>query len=115
MREISFLNLLAAVFPMASGDIYVQVTATPHADSRPKSIVVLVPGKSIEDCRTSAKKSDDYSIARRLADPLAAYLFTHRASFGRFRVAYSFSLVPPPEIERESPELRRGDLKAWLL
>jgi hypothetical protein len=100
---------------MASGDIYVQVTATPSANRRPKSIVVLVPRKSIEDCRTSAKKSDDYSIARHLSDPLASYLFTHRASFGSFKVAYSFSLFPPPEIKGESPELTRGDLKAWVL
>jgi hypothetical protein len=100
---------------MASGDIYVQVTATPDAHGLPKSTVVLIPWKSIEDCRTLVKKSDDHSIARHLADPLATYLFTHRASFGRFKVAYSFSLVPPPEIEGESPELTRGDLKAWLL
>jgi hypothetical protein len=100
---------------MASGDIYVQVTATPVAGRRLKSIVVLVPRKSIEDYLTSIRKSDDNSIARDLADPLARYLFTHRASFGRFKVAYSFSVLPPPEIEGESPELTRGDLKAWLL
>jgi hypothetical protein len=63
----------------------------------------------------SSKKSDDHSIAQRLADPLAMYLFTHRASFGNFEVARSFSPTPPPEIEGESPEFTRGDLRAWIL
>ena len=112
---ISRLHHLLSVFPMASGDIYVQLTATANASRRPKTIVVLVPRKSIEDCRVSAKKSDDYSIAQDLAGPLATYVFTHRASFGSFKVAHSFSLTPPPEIEGESPELTQGDLKAWLL
>lgn len=61
------------------------------------------------------KKSDDHSIAQRLADPLAMYLFTHRASFGNFKVAHVFSSTPPPEIEGESPEFTRGGLKAWVL
>jgi hypothetical protein len=99
---------------MASGDIYVQVTATPDASRRPKSVVVLVPRKSIEDCRMSIKESDD-SIARHLADPLAMYVFTHRTSFGNFKVAHLFSLTPPPEIEGESPEFTQGEFKAWLL
>lgn len=102
---------------MASDDIYVQVTATPDASRRPKSIVVLVPRKSIEEykSRKATKKFDDHSIARQLANPLAMYLFTHRASFGNFKVAHLFSLTPPPEIEGESPEFTRGDIKAWVL
>ena len=102
---------------MASDDIYVQVTATPDASRRPKSIVVLVPRKSIEEYKSTkaTKKFDDHSIARHLANPLAMYLFTHRASFGNFKVAHLFSLTPPPEIEGESPEFMRGDLKAWVL
>jgi hypothetical protein len=100
---------------VATGDIYVQVTATAEGSQRAKAIIVLVPGKSIEDCRISSKKTDDHSIAQRLADPLAMYLFTHRASFGPFKVARSFSPTPPPEIEGEFPEFTRGDLKAWVL
>ncbi|HZC34820.1 MAG TPA: hypothetical protein VE242_04365 [Chthoniobacterales bacterium] len=100
---------------MATGDIYVQVTATAEASQRAKSIVVLVPGKIVEDCRTAGKKTDERAIAQHLADPVAMYLFTHRASFGRFRVARSFSPTPPAEIEGELPEFTRGDLKAWVL
>ena len=62
----------------------------------------------------SVKESDD-AIAQHLADPLAMYLFTHRVNFGDFKVAHSFSLTPPPEIEGESPEFTQGELKAWLL
>ena len=84
---------------VASDDIYVQVTATPDASRRPKSIVVLVPRKSIEEykSRKATKKFDDHSIAQQLANPLAMYLFTHRASFGNFKVTHLFSLIPPPE------------------
>ena len=102
---------------MSSSDIYVQVTATSGASGRSKSVVVLVPRRKIEECKAAieSKKPDDESIARQLADPLASYVFTHRPSFGSFKVAYAFSAVPPPEIASESPELTRGDLKAWLL
>jgi hypothetical protein len=100
---------------VATGDIYVQITATAQGSQRAKSIVVLVPRKSIENSRISGKKTDDHSIAQRLADPLAMYLFTHRASFGPFKVARSFSSTPPPEIEGEFPEFARGDVKAWVL
>ncbi|HXM25537.1 MAG TPA: hypothetical protein VN957_05915, partial [Chthoniobacterales bacterium] len=102
---------------VASDDIYVQVTATPDASRRPKSVVVLVPRKIIEEYKSTkaTTKFDDYSIARHLANPLAMYLFTHRASFGNFTVAHLFSLTPPPEIEGESPEFTRAELKAWVL
>jgi hypothetical protein len=102
---------------VASDDIYVQVTATPDASRRPKSVVVLIPRKIIEEYKSTkaTKKFDDHSIARHLANPLAMYLFTHRASFGNFKVAHLFSLTPPPEIEGESPEFTRGELKAWVL
>ena len=58
---------------------------------------------------------DDEAIARRLADPLARNVFTHRAGFGPFKVAYSFASTPPPEIAGQSPEFRQGALKAWVL
>ena len=102
---------------MMSGDIYVQVTATSDLSRPSKSVVVLVPRKIIEEykSKTGTEKYDVQSIARKLADPLASYVFTHRPTFGSFKVAHSFSATPPPEIDRESPELTRGDLKAWLL
>jgi hypothetical protein len=123
-RVADFLRLLKSaqsalicylLSAMASDDVYVQITATPVASGRPKSIVVLVPRKSIDDCRMSGKNSDDNSIARYLADPVATYVFSHRASFGNFKVNHSFSLTPPHEIEGEPAEFTQGDLKAWLL
>ncbi len=102
---------------MASGDIYVQVTATPNTSGAPKSVVVLVPETNIENYRLkmSSKKSDDNLIAQTLADRLAVNVFTHRASFGNFQVAHLFFLTPPPEIEGRSPEFAQSGLQAWIL
>jgi hypothetical protein len=102
---------------MASSDIYVQITATSGLSARSKSVVVLVPRNAIEKCKSTlhSSKDDDETIARQLADPVASYVFTHRPTFGAFRVAYSFTEAPPPEIEHEPPELTRGELKAWLV
>lgn len=102
---------------MASADIYVQITATSASSSRSKSVVVLVPRNAIEEYKSQvhATKDADELVARRLADPVASYVFTHRPTFGKFRVAHSFTTVPPPEIEQEPPELTRGNLKAWLV
>jgi hypothetical protein len=102
---------------MASANIYVQITATSGISDRSKSVVVLVPRNAIQEYKSKchAVREDDETIARRLADPLASYVFTHRSTFGKFRVAYSFTKTPPPESEHEPPELTRGDLKAWLV
>jgi hypothetical protein len=102
---------------MASTDIYVQITATTTSSGRSKSVVVLVPQNAIEEykSRLQAATEEDQSVARRLADPVASYVFTHRPTFGNFRVAYAFTKSPPPEIQHEPPELTRGELKAWLV
>ena len=102
---------------MPSADIYVQITATAASSGRSKSVVVLVPQNAIQEYKSKchAVKEDDEAIARRLADPLASHVFTHRSTFGGFRVAYAFSTTPPAEIEHEAPELTRGNLKAWLV
>ena len=102
---------------MPSTDIYVQITATAASSGRSKSVVVLVPQTTIEEykSRLLVTKDEDQSVARRLADPLASYVFTHRSTFGRFKVAHAFSTTPPAEIAHEAPELTRGDLKAWLV
>ena len=102
---------------VSSACIYVQVTATSDNSKHPKSVVVLVPRQNIEDYKQKMgiKKSDENPIAQKLADPLAKNVFTHRATFGTFKVAYSFSVTAPPEIAGESPEFTQGDLKAWLL
>jgi hypothetical protein len=98
---------------MESGDIYVQVTATPNGSGRPKSVIVLVPREIIEEHQISGKKPE--AIARHLADPLAMNVFTHRASFGNFKMAHSFSSDPPPEIESKLPDFALRGLKAWVL
>jgi hypothetical protein len=99
-----------------ASDVYVQVTAS-GLSGRAKTVLVLVPGKIIEEYKSKihGKKIDDQSIARELADPLASYVFTHRDTLGRFDVEHGFSTTPPREIEHDSPELTRGELKAWLL
>jgi hypothetical protein len=102
---------------MASGDIYVQITATPEKSASPKSIVVFVLRTKIENhkLQISGKKAGDHEIAKELADPFALNLFTHRASFGPFKVAYAFSSTAPPEIKDKSPEFSRDGLEAWVL
>jgi hypothetical protein len=103
--------------PMPSNEIYVQVTATPENGGPPKAVVVLVPRESLEDYKAQvrARSSNDQAIAQQLAEPLARNVFSHRAGFGPFRVAYSFASSPPPEIAGQSPEFRHGALKAWVL
>jgi len=98
---------------MASGDIYVQVTATPDGSGPSKSVIVLVPRKNIEEYQIPGKKPE--AIAQQLADPLAMNLFTHRASFGNFKVAHSFSSDPLPEIESKLPDFALRGLKAWVV
>jgi hypothetical protein len=102
---------------MTSSDVYVQATATPERSGPPKSVVVLVPRQKIEDYRaqTSSKTSHEHRIAQHLAEPLATNVFTHRASFGRYRLVYSFSSYPPLEVQNKSPEFAQSGLKAWVL
>lgn len=108
-------SVLSMVMP--SNDIYVQVTATPEAAGPPKAVVVLVPRDSLEvkKAQVRAMSFGDEAIARQLAAPLARNVFTHRAGFSPFKVAYSFASNPPPEVAGQSPEFRQGALKAWIL
>jgi hypothetical protein len=102
---------------MPGGDIYVQITATPETSERSRSVVVLVPRENIENFRKlrDDRKSDDHSIARSLAEPLAKYVFTHRTIFRKFELAHSFSQTSPPEIAGRSPHLSQSGLKAWVI
>ena len=102
---------------MDSSAIYVQVTATPEGFGPPKSVVVFVPRKNIEDYKVqiSRKRVGNNEAAQKLADHLAMNVFTHRASFGPFNVAHAFSSIPPPEIGCKSPEFAQYGLKAWVL
>jgi hypothetical protein len=102
---------------MVSSDIYVQVTASPERFGPPKSVIVFVPGKNIEDYKLqiSRKRVGNNEVAQNLAEPLVMNVFTHRASFGPFKVARAFSSTPPPEIGSKSPEFVQNGLKAWVL
>ncbi len=101
----------------SSTDLYVQITATPTNAGSLKTVVVFVPGQSIARFQegTFSREVDARTIARNLADPIARNIFTHRASFGPFRLAYLISNVPPSEIAGKPPEFAQADLKAWII
>jgi hypothetical protein len=103
--------------PMLPGDIYVQVTASSESLGKSRSVVVLVPRANIEQFRSQTHDpiSDDHSVARTLAEPLARYAFTHRTIFAAFELSHSYFPAPPDEIEGRSPNLSQSGLKAWVL
>jgi hypothetical protein len=98
-------------------DIYVQVTAFSRSSGKSRSVVVLVPRANLESYRREKNdsKSNDHSVARTLAEPLAGYAFTHRTIFAAFELSHSFFPAPPKEIEGKSPNLSQSGLKAWVL
>jgi hypothetical protein len=102
---------------MTSVDIYVQITASSQPSGKSRSVIVLVPRANIENFRRkkSDLKSDDHSIAKILAEPLAGYAFTHRTIFSTFELSHSFLNTPPSEIEGRSPNLSQSGLKAWVV
>jgi hypothetical protein len=102
---------------MASGDIYVQVTASQRAGGKSRSVVVLVPD-SVRQSFESAKQSrqlEANAIAQKLAEPFARYAFSHRAIFDDYEVSYAFFENEPYEIKGKSPQLTQNGLKAWIL
>jgi hypothetical protein len=102
---------------MPPGDIYLQVTASSQSSGRSRSVIILVPRANIEKFKSQKNdlKSDDHSVARSLAEPLAGYAFTHRTIFSSFELSHSFLPAPPREIEGKSPNLSQSGLKAWVL
>jgi hypothetical protein len=102
---------------MTSADIYVQITASSPSSGKSRSVIVLVPRANIENFRRQKgdAKSDDPSIARILAEPLAGYAFTHRTFFSTFELSHSFLTTLPREIEGRSPNLSQSGLKAWVV
>src|SRR5215467_6221393 len=77
------------VYPLASGNIYVQITASQRG-GKSRSVVVLVPEsarKAFEETGQS-KPTEAVAIARKLAEPLARYAFTHRTIFDDYEVSY---------------------------
>jgi hypothetical protein len=101
---------------MASGDIYVQVTASgPVGKSR--SVIVLVPRSAREPFQEAGqyKRLDENAIAQKLAEPFAKYAFTHRTIFNDCEVSYSVYHDEPQEIGGRSPQLTQNRLKAWIV
>jgi hypothetical protein len=113
----SFAALDVFLVLMPSVDLYVQITASSDSSGKSRSVIVLVPRANIENFRRqkSDSKSDDQSIAKILAEPLAGYAFTHRTIFCTFGVSHSFLTTPPSEIEGRSPNLSQSGLKAWVV
>jgi hypothetical protein len=102
---------------VASIDIYVQVTASSPSSEKSKTVIVLVPHANLENFRRQKNdsKSDDHSIAKTLAAPMAEYAFTHRTIFPAFELSHVFFSTPPREIEGKSPNLSQSGLKAWVV
>jgi hypothetical protein len=102
---------------MATGDIYVQITASSESSGKSRTVIVRVPQASIKKFRQERDHShaNDDAVAKALAEPLANYAFTHRAIFSSCKLAHSFSATPPPEIEGKSPNISQAGLKAWVL
>ena len=101
---------------MASGDIYVQVTAS-GAAGKSRSVIVLIPRSAREPFEEAGqhKRLDENAIAQKLAEPFAKYAFTHRTIFNDYEVSYSVYADEPQEIEGRSPQLTQNGLKAWIL
>jgi hypothetical protein len=102
---------------MPSGDIYVQVTAFSKSSGKSRSVVVLVPHANIENFRSQKNdtRSDDHSVAKLLAEPLADYAFTHRTIFSAFEKSHLFLPGPPPEIAGRTPNISQSGMKAWVV
>jgi hypothetical protein len=102
---------------VASGDIYVQVTASQRSAGKSRSVIVLVPAKirqSFGEGRQS-KPDQENAIARKLAEPFARYAFTHRTIFDHCEVCYAFYEDEPLEIKGRPPQLTQDGLQAWIV
>jgi hypothetical protein len=102
---------------MPYGDIYVQITASSESSVKSRTAIAHVPRSSIDKFRQAKNDfhSDDNAVAKSLAEPLAGYAFTHRTIFSTYKLACSFSLAPPPEIDGRSPNLSQAGLKVWIV
>jgi hypothetical protein len=102
---------------MPADDIYVQITASSESSAKSRTAIVRVPRACIDKFRQEKNdfRSEDNIVAKSLAEPLAGYAFRHRTIFSTYKVAYSFSLTSPLEIEAKSPNLSQAGLKAWVI
>jgi hypothetical protein len=88
---------------MASGDIYVQVTASQRGAGKSRSIIVLVP-ESVRQSAQEAGPLEEHAIAQKLAEPFAKYAFSHRTIFDDYKVSYAFYENEPDDLGGRSPQ-----------
>ena len=102
---------------MPDRDVYVQITASSQSSGKARSVIILVPSANIGRFRKQKNdaKTDDQTIAKSLAAPLAEYAFTHRTIFSTFELSYSYLSAPPHEIEGKSPNITQSGLRAWVV
>jgi hypothetical protein len=62
-----------------------------------------------------SKLAEADAIARKLAEPFAKYVFTHRTIFDDYEVSYAFYENEPHEISGKPPHLTQSGLKAWIV
>ena len=103
--------------PMASGDIYVQITASQEATGKSRSVIVRVPESARQAFEEPgrSKPAEADAIARKLAEPLARYAFTHRTIFDDYEVSYACYESKPHEIAGRPPHLTQHGLEAWIV
>jgi hypothetical protein len=99
---------------MASGNIYVQVTALQGLSGKSRSVIVLVP-EFVRQSSEEAGPIEENAIAKKLAEPFAKYAFSHRTIFNDYEVSYAFYEAEPYEIKGRSPQLTQNGLKAWIV
>ncbi len=101
---------------MSADQIYVQVTASSESSGKSRTAIVRVPRANIEKYRQEKNDfhSDENAVAKALAEPLAAYVFTHRSIFSTYTVAYFYSSEAPPEIEGLSANVSQAGIRAWV-
>jgi hypothetical protein len=101
---------------MASGEIYVQITASECSSEKSRSVIVLVPAsrQSFESAG-QFNQLDEKTIAQKLAEPFAKYAFSHRRIFDAYEVSYAFFESEPHDIKGRLPQLTQDGLKAWVV
>ena len=102
---------------MASGEIYVQVTASERSGEKSRSVIVLVPEFARQSFESAGHSNqlDEKAIAQKLAEPFAKYAFSHRRIFDDYEVSYAFFESEPHEIKGRLPQLTQNGLKAWVV
>ena len=109
---------------MASVDIYVQVTATPHdlsghpSDS-PLMVLVEIPAGRIERYREQSPytgEATDAQLAENLGSEIGPHALTRVGLHSAVRWFVESVALPqrPPEMEVRPPDFSYDGMKAWI-